>query len=143
MRALEIHALSGVPMSRWRSGHGFREERYKACKIGLLAERQALYARIGRRVEGMLARGWVEEVEGLLKLYPREAKPFHAIGYREIVRYLAGEIAYPEMVERIKTETRQYGKRQTTWFSREKEIEWHAYPEERDTILERIRSFLG
>ena len=143
VRGLEIYAVSGVPMSRWRSGHGFREERYVACKIGLRAERQALYARIDRRVEAMLARGWVEEVEGLLKLYPQEAKPFHAIGYREIVLYLSGEMAYSEMVERIKRATRHYGKRQLTWFSREKGIEWHTYPEERDMILERIRSFLG
>jgi tRNA dimethylallyltransferase len=142
VRGLEIYSLSGVPMSRWRNRHGFHEKRYEACKIGLTAERRVLYARIDRRVEEMLARGWVEEVEGLLKLYPREAKPFHAIGYREIVRYLAREIPYPEMVGRIKVATRHYGKRQLTWFSREKEIEWHTYPEERDMILERIRSFL-
>ena len=143
VRGLEISYLSGLTMSEWRRRHGFHEERYEALKIGLRGERQDLYRRINARVEQMLTRGWVEEVEGLLKAgYDPELKPFQSIGYREILLYLKGELDYLRMVEKIKIATRHYAKRQMTWFSRERDIEWHEYPEERVAILERIRRFL-
>ncbi|MGD0232278.1 MAG: tRNA (adenosine(37)-N6)-dimethylallyltransferase MiaA [Syntrophorhabdales bacterium] len=143
VRALEISRLSGITMSEWQKRHGFTETRYDACKIGLARERDELYRRIDRRVDLMLERGWVGEVEALLRRYPRSVKPFQSIGYREIVLYLAGEIAYREMVERIKTATRHYAKRQITWFSKEQGIEWHSYPEGCDAVLKRVRDFLG
>ncbi len=143
VRALEIYYLSGVAMSEQCSAHGFRDERYDVYKIGLSRERGDLYGVIERRVDLMLRRGWVEEVEGLLRRYPLSARPFQSIGYREIVLYLTGEIGHQEMVEAIKRATRRYAKRQFTWFSKEKGIEWHRYPEERDAILERIGGFLG
>ena len=143
VRALEIYYLSGVAMSEQCSAHGFRDERYDVYKIGLSRERGELYGGIERRVDLMLRRGWVEEVEGLLRRYPLSARPFQSIGYREIVLYLTGEIGHQEMVEAIKRATRRYAKRQLTWFSKEKGIEWHRYPEERDAILEKIGGFLS
>ena len=90
----------------------------------------------------MLERGWVGEVEDLLARYSASAKPFQGIGYREIVLYLAGEIAYDEMVRRIKTATRRYAKRQLTWFSKEKGVEWRRWPEDRQAVFDRVRRFL-
>ena len=142
VRALEIYYLSGVSMSEHRSAHGFRDERYDPCKIGLYRERGDLYERIERRVDLMLSRGWVEEVRALLQGWPVRAKPFQGIGYREIVLCLTGHIGHEEMVRRIKASTRRYAKRQFTWFSKEKGIAWHRYPEERQTILEKIGGFL-
>jgi tRNA dimethylallyltransferase len=143
VRALEIYYLSGVAMSEHCRLHGFRDERYDAYRIGLSRERAELYGGIERRVDLMLRRGWVEEVEGLLRRYPLSARPFQGIGYREIVLHLTGKIGYQEMVEAIKRATRRYAKRQLTWFSKEKGIEWHRYPEERDAILEKIGGFLS
>ena len=80
VRALEIYYLSGVAMSEQCRTHGFREERYDVYKIGLFRERGELYGRIERRVDLMLRRGWVEEVEGLLQRYPLSAKPFQSTG---------------------------------------------------------------
>ncbi len=142
VRALEIYHLSGVAMGERARAHGFREERYDVYKIGLSGERRELYGRIDRRVDLMLRRGWVEEVEGLLRRYPASARPFQSIGYREIVLHLTGELGHQEMVEAIKRATRRYAKRQFTWFSKEKGIEWHRYPEDRDAILEKIGGFL-
>jgi tRNA dimethylallyltransferase len=142
VRALEVYYLSGVAMGEHARAHGFRDERYDVYKIGLFRERGELYGRIERRVDLMLRRGWVEEVEGLLRRYPPSARPFQSIGYREIVLYLTGEIGHQEMVEAIKRATRRYAKRQFTWFSKEKGIEWHRYPEDREAILDKIGGFL-
>src|SRR5208283_811802 len=117
--------------------------RYDVQKIGLYRERGELYERIERRVDLMLRRGWVEEVEGLLRRCPLSARPFQGIGYREIVLHLTGKIGHQEMVEVIKRATRRYAKRQFTWFSKEKGIDWHRYPEEREAVLEKIGDFLG
>ncbi len=143
VRALEIYLLSGVTMSERKTAHGFREERYDVYRIGLYRERKELYERIGRRVDLMLRRGWVEEVEGLLRRYPVAVRPFQGIGYREIVLHLTGQIGHEEMVEAIKRATRRYAKRQFTWFSKEKGIDWRRYPEERRAILETTGGFLG
>jgi tRNA dimethylallyltransferase len=143
VRALEVHAVSGITMSEWQRRHGFEEERYTACRIGLRRDRKELYRRIDARVEAMLRQGWVEEVEKLLQAgYGPGLKPFKSIGYREIVLYIRGKITHATMVERVKTSTRHYAKRQFTWFLRENDIEWYEYPEERDHILKKVTEFL-
>ena len=143
VRALEIFLASGLTMSEWQERHGFREKRYDVCKIGARRDRQELYTRIDERVERMLTEGWIEEVEGLIRAgYDTDLKPFHSIGYREIVLYLKGGMTYADMKERIKTATRHYAKRQFTWFSKEKDINWYPYPVDRDTMLGRVTAFL-
>jgi tRNA dimethylallyltransferase len=143
IRALEVYHASGMTMSQWHERHGFREQRYDAYKIGLKRERGELYERINGRVDSMLQAGWVQEVEGLLKAgYSSGLKPFLSIGYRDILLYLSGAVGYAEMVTKIKQETRHYAKRQATWFSREKDITWFEYPEDRGEIRERMRQFL-
>jgi tRNA dimethylallyltransferase len=143
VRALEVFHSSGLTMSEWVEKHGFREQRYDVYKIGLQKDRQELYRLIDERVERMLASGWVEEVENLIRAgYDTILKPFQSIGYREIVLYLKGGIAHSQMTERIKVATRHYAKRQFTWFSREKDINWYVYPHDRDIILGRVTAFL-
>ncbi len=143
VRALEIYHVSGETMSRWRERHGFMEKRYEAYMIGLHRDRKELYERINRRVEAMLDAGWIEEVENLLKSgYSPGLKPFHSIGYREIVLYLQDKIGYSDMVEKIKMATRRYAKRQITWFAREKDVKWFVYPEQKDAILKDVKGFL-
>jgi tRNA dimethylallyltransferase len=143
IRALEVYYASGMAMSRWCERHGFKEQRYETYKIGLKRERPELYERINRRVDSMLETGWVQEVEGLLKAgYSSGLKPFTSIGYRDIPLYLSSALGYAEMVARIKQATRHYAKRQMTWFSREKDITWFEYPEDKGEIKERVRQFL-
>jgi tRNA dimethylallyltransferase len=143
VRALEIYCASGVTMSQWQRTHGFKQQRYEVCKIGLKKERGVLYERINRRVDKMLEAGWVEEVKALLKAgYSSDVKPFLSIGYRDIVLYLGSVLSYAEMVVKIKQETRHYAKRQITWFAKEKEIEWFEYPEDKKLIKEEVRRFL-
>lgn len=144
VRAMEIYTLTGKTVTAFESEHGFREARYNVLKIGLRRERTDLYARINRRVEEMLGRGWVDEVRAIRALGVRdEAKPFLSIGYKEIIRYLNGFIGYEDMVEDIKKFTRHYAKRQYTWFAKERDMSWFLYTEESDTIIEKTAEFLS
>jgi tRNA dimethylallyltransferase len=143
VRALEIFHSTGRPMSEWERDHGFREARFKALVIGLTRPRQTLYQRINERVETMLARGWVEEVKDLMaRGFAPDLRPFSGIGYREIVLYIQGLLSYEVMVEEIKKKTRRYAKRQTTWFSKEKDLRSFLYPEEMKRIAAEVTQFL-
>lgn len=145
VRALEIFHVSGKTMSEWEETHGFREDRYQVCRIGLMRERQDLYERINARVEEMLAKGWVEEVKAILAAgYDPSCKPFSSIGYKEILLYLNGSLGYADMVTKIRQETRRYAKRQVTWFSKAdaRSISWFRYPEDRTDIWEQVIKFL-
>jgi tRNA dimethylallyltransferase len=144
VRALEVFYVSGRTMSEWEAVHGFREERYAVYRIGLMRERQELYDRINARVEQMLAAGWIEEVESILAAgHDASCKPFSSIGYKEILLYLNGSLGYPDMVTKIKQETRRYAKRQLTWFSKgDASISWFRYPEDRTDISEQVAKFL-
>ena len=84
--------------------------------------------------ESIVGSNRVQEVRGLLKAgYSSVLKPFlsTAFGYRDILLYLSGAVGYAETVTKIKQETRHYAKKQITWFSREEDITWFEYPENR------------
>ena len=89
----------------------------------------------------MLGSGWLAEVEMLLNTYSPELKPMQSIGYREVVQYLQNKLKWGAMVEEIQKRTRQFAKRQLTWFSREANIKWHK-PIEQDRILDDIKVYL-
>ncbi len=144
VRAIEVFRLTGNTMSRWEEIHGFREARYRALRIGLRKDRTVLYERIDERVEEMLRSGWIEEVEALLRAgVGDDCKALAGIGYRQVLLYLRRLISYEDMVQRIKAETRQYAKRQFTWFSKEQDVAWHEYPEEAEEIVSRVTTFLS
>jgi tRNA dimethylallyltransferase len=92
-------------------------------KIGLTRERQELYRMIERRVDGMVSQGLVDEVEDLLRRTPGKTA-LQAIGYKEIAAYLRGDSSLDEAVVLIKQRTRNYAKRQLTWFRAEAGIRW-------------------
>lgn len=124
IRALEIYYLTGQPASRWR-----RQDRrslpYDLNLFGLILPRPLLYERINRRVEAMLAKGWIEEVKKLLaEGYSPDLPAMKALGYRQIVAYLKGELNWEEMVRLIQRDTRHFAKRQMTWFRRDPRIQW-------------------
>lgn len=123
IRSLEVYELTGVPMSEIQGQHRFSGSPYRALKLFLSWPRQELNARIDSRVDIMIKQGLVDEVRKLLADgYPAELRSMKAIGYREAVRYLSGEIGLVDAVELIKRETRRYAKRQETWFKKEKSI---------------------
>lgn len=110
----EVHRTARKPLPGWRP-----------LKIGLQPVRDELVRRIHARTETMLANGWAEEVRQLLsKNYSEDAKPFDFIGYRELREVLHGKMAVTEARAAIQQATRQYAKRQITWFRREHGVHW-------------------
>lgn len=100
-------------------------QRYPAIFIGLALDADVLRARIDRRVDAMVESGLVEEVESLLHAGFREGLTAQqAIGYKEIVAYLDGDVGLDEAVMQVKIATHRYAKRQRTWFRKDKRIHW-------------------
>ena len=124
IRAFEMLA-AGESYHKQKEAFSQIDQLYPAVFFGLGMEPKELNARIDRRVEHMVASGLVEEVQHLLDYGFRKAMTAReAIGYKEIVAYLDGEWSLDEAVEKIKTATHQYAKRQRTWFRKDKRIHW-------------------
>ncbi len=124
IRAVEVFRLTGIPISEHNRRSRAVPPPYRSCILGLgCQDRQWLYRRIDQRVDRMLAAGLLEEARGLLA---REVSPTaaQAIGYKELGGYLRGEEPLAQAVERLKQESRNYAKRQLTWFRREEAIHW-------------------
>jgi len=120
-RALEVYCLTGRPLSRHFGTSETAVEGFQPRLYFLDVSRELLYERINRRVAAMLDAGLIQEVERLLAAgCMPEAKGLEAIGYRQVMAFLRGEITCLEMAERIRIETRHYAKRQMTWFRKER-----------------------
>jgi tRNA dimethylallyltransferase len=125
IRAIEVCLLTKKPLSEVHRSGRTPLQGWRAVKIGLQPEREALYGRVHARTEKMLASGWVEEVQGLAASgLPEDAKPFDFIGYRELRAVLRGEMKLEEAQAAIEQATRRYAKRQMTWFRREAGVRW-------------------
>lgn len=107
--------------------------------IGLTMDRSILYSRINQRVDIMIQDGLLEEVKGLLSkgLTPDNSQSMKGIGYKEIVDYLTGSVSLDDAIEKIKQHTRNYAKRQITWFKRNPDIHWFN-PLEEENIIDKI-----
>jgi tRNA dimethylallyltransferase len=128
IRGLEVHAATGKKLSELQSQWDEPRARFAHRLVILNCPRELLHERIGRRVDAMFEAGWVEEAERLRRAgYAEELHAFKAIGYREIFAHLRGEVSEKEARARIKTRTRQFAKRQWTWFRREKDALWIEY----------------
>ncbi|MBW1858882.1 MAG: tRNA (adenosine(37)-N6)-dimethylallyltransferase MiaA [Deltaproteobacteria bacterium] len=143
IRALEVHQATGQPMSRHQRNHGFEDVGYRTLSIGLTLDRTILYDRIDKRVDLMLASGFLEEVRGLLgQGYSSALKSMRSIGYRHVADYLEGRVTWDETVRLFKRDTRRYAKRQLTWFKADPDIEWMG-PDQIEVLRTKIDSFLG
>jgi tRNA dimethylallyltransferase len=140
LRALEVFEQSGTPISEWQSNHGFAEQRYRALLIGLERPRETLYRRINTRVDQMMSAGFLPEVTDLLAqgLSP-SLKPMQALGYRRLVAHRQGSLSLAEAVEKTKTDTRRFAKRQLTWFKGEPALIW--LPSDPATLMENAEKF--
>ena len=136
-RALEIVLSSGKSVQCFRNRGFSGTLRYPVCGIGCEWPREELYERINLRTLLMLKKGWIEEVRSILRDYPRNLKPLKSIGYREIIHHLRGGLDREELTQAIQQRTRQYAKRQLTWFRKDSFLHWH-FPRERDRILSEI-----
>lgn len=122
IRGLEIYTQTGHLPSQFQQQ---AEPRTDVRLVGLSAAKEVLHARINQRVDAMIKEGLIEEVEGLLAQgIPPDCQAFEALGYKEVVQYLSHRLTQEEMVELVKLRTRQFAKRQMTWFKRFKNVEW-------------------
>jgi len=136
VRALEIFELTGRPISavqaRRRPVDAADAPEYNCAKYVLTAPRQLLFDRIERRVERMMAAGWLDEVRSLVADgVTARAQSMQAIGYRHLLEYLGGKRDLDETVQLIKRDTRRYAKRQMTWLRGDHGYRWLAIGGER------------
>jgi tRNA dimethylallyltransferase len=123
IRALEVFHATGRPFSAWQTP--LERPPVESVLIGLDLDRQALYARIDRRVDAWIADGFVDEVRGLLaRGYSPGLASMSGLGYREVARCLRGELSLNDAVVQLKHATHQYAKRQMTWFRHRPRIQW-------------------
>jgi tRNA dimethylallyltransferase len=142
VRALEVMAATGRPLSEWIEAHRFQDAPYEVLKLGLELDREELYRRIELRVEVMLAQGWLDEVEGLLSRYPPTLKPFQALGYRHLINYLTGRWSWEEALTLLTRDIRRYAKRQFTWFGSDPAVRWF-HPHQVEEMAVALAEFFG
>lgn len=124
MRAIEVKLSSGRSILAFRSGVK-KQRPFAIRKFGIEWPREVLYTRINQRVEDMFAAGLVEEAKGL---YAHKHLPaLQTVGYQEIFDYIDGKYSLDTAREKIKQHTRNYAKRQMTWFRRDGDIVWKTY----------------
>jgi len=124
IRALEVIRLTGYTLTEQARHDAERVGDFRARLFAPDWPRDALYRRIDRRVDEMIERGLVEEVRSLMDALPPGATAMQAIGYKEIVRALRGGCSLDDAISDIKRGTRNYAKRQLTWFRRDPRVRW-------------------
>lgn len=135
IRALEVCLASGKPYSSFLN----KKEKnpfFTSVEIGLTASRSVIYERINLRVEKMLEQGLLKEAQ---KLYPhRNLNALQTVGYQELFSFFGGEFSLEVAIEKIKTNTRRFAKRQATWFGKNPKIHWFDYCEKFQKIISEI-----
>ncbi|HSN59182.1 MAG TPA: tRNA dimethylallyltransferase, partial [Clostridiaceae bacterium] len=125
IRALEVYRLTGVTITEYNSKRQEYLCPYNLEYYVLTMDRAALYSRINLRVDIMVKNGLIEEVESLKAMgYSEDMQSMKGIGYKEILSYLEGETTLDEAVELIKKGSRNYAKRQLTWFRKDPRVKW-------------------
>lgn len=144
IRALEIYQLTGTTMAEYQKRA--KQSPYQLCLLGLTMERDRLYERINQRVDIMMENGLEREVRSLLDQgYSKDLVSMQAIGYKEMVEYIEGRLTISDTTELIKKNSRNFAKRQLTWFRSMKEIHWVDAEEQKNgqEFVEKIRSFVA
>lgn len=142
VRALEVFEITGRSISDHHHHHGFSQSSYNALQIGLTLPREMLYERIDRRVEMMLDEGLVDEVRSLVDQgFSPELKSMQALGYRHMVDFIQGRVAWDEAVHTLKRDHRRYAKRQQTWFGAVDNLHWLA-PDQTELAAGLITDFI-
>ena len=128
IRYIEILKATGKTLAQSR---GLSENGYNVEWIGLNFPREELYDRINKRVDLMMEMGLVDETKRLLEKYGRISNLVDTIGYREIIMAFDGIYTMSEAIDKLKQNTRNYAKRQLTWFRKNENIKWNCYPDKK------------
>ena len=125
IRALEVYRVSGKPMSEFKEEQNLLDINYNIHYFVLNMDRQKLYSRINLRVDKMVENNLIDEVIKLKEMgYNADMQSMKGIGYKELLYYLNDEISLNEAMEMIKQGSRNYAKRQLTWFRKDPRINW-------------------
>jgi len=140
LRALEVFYVTGRSISEQQ---GENPPSYPILQIGLDCDIEVLVDRIKQRTEQMLESGWIAEVEYLCQKYGCDLPLLNTLGYQEMKQYLAGDIKLEEAKELTILHTRQFAKRQRTWFRAYPEIEWFDvnFPDLLERVWSRVAEF--
>ena len=139
IHALEICHQTGLTYTSFRTGKK-KQRPFRIIKIGLTCQRELLYERINQRVVRMIEAGLVEEVRSLLPY--RYENALNTVGYKEIFKYIDGEISLDEAIRQIQSNSRQYARKQLTWYKRDEEMKWFENAKAED-IIEYINNQIG
>lgn len=144
VRALEVHAQTGMALGALRKEHSLGTPRYRALRIVLDLPSEALSERIHARTQQMIADGFAEEVRALVARFGRDVRPLSAVGYREMVAHVCEGASLDETTRAIDRSTRIYARRQRTWLKNEPGDRWLARADEvrDDAGLARLATFL-
>ena len=134
LRVLEIYKATGKNKTQ-QEIESRKEVKYDYKVFAINLEREILYERINKRVDIMIEKGLIQEVEKLLQKYDEFPTAMQGLGYKEVVEYLQGKTSKEEMIEKLKMETRRYAKRQITWFKKNKQTIWIG-PQDLQKILD-------
>lgn len=125
IRAIEIMRLSGQPATLAQAAPRQPFSGISALKLGLAPDRQMLYARLNERTACLFQNGLIEETEQLINIgYDYDSKPMQSLGYKQAVQVIRGELELAHAVAECQIKTRQYAKRQMTWFRAERDVNW-------------------
>ena len=142
IRALEVFHASGRPFSEFHAEHSFNESPYDTLMLYVERPREELYKRIDARAEQMIKDGLCEETKALLEMgYSEDLKPMRALGYKEMVGFINEAYSMEDAIELLKKNTRNYAKRQITWFKNIEELV-RVSPNKLNEMMELIRGHL-
>jgi tRNA dimethylallyltransferase len=131
MRALEVIDSTGISITAFRENKK-TERPFHIIKLGIDLPKEELHRNINRRVDEMIEKGLVEEVSSLIPF--KSLNALQTVGYKEIFDYLDDKMTLMESIQKIKSSTRQYAKRQLTWFKKDKTVHWDY----RDQLLKGV-----
>ncbi len=140
IHALEVCLMTGRPYSSFRTRRR-KKRSFRIIKVGLTRDRAELYDRINRRVDRMVADGLVEEVKGFFPM--RHLNALNTVGYKELFAHFEGECALEFAIDKIKQHSRNYARKQLSWFRRDKGIHWINLSREGVDVVRETLSLLG
>ena len=140
IRALEIALTRKKPLKNARARN---KPLFTALQIGIDRRPSALKRKIEKRAAVMIKSGLVGEVKKLIEKYPTAPEPLSAIGYREVIEYLEGKITRDEAIERMRSNTWRYAKKQTVWFRKDRRIHWVKTKKEAEFLVKEFMRLRG
>ncbi|MFT5602700.1 MAG: tRNA dimethylallyltransferase [Flavobacteriales bacterium] len=136
IRALEVCLVSGKTYTSFRTNTK-KKRNFEIIRIGLNMLREDIYDNINQRVDIMINNGLIEEVQSVA--HHREQNALNTVGYKEIFQYLDGNITLEESILLLKKNTRNFAKRQLTWFRKNQETQWFS-PQSKEEIIQHIEN---